>query len=185
VNYKKKRRNWTFLAVILFLFVSYTNSKVWGGGSEDSKIVPDITITDLNGNTFKFSDYRGKVIILNFWAIWCPPCQIETPHLISLYDRYQKKGLIVLGVAIASGGDEKIKSKVKEWKIPYPVINGDQFPLIQQNFREVRAVPTSYVIDPGGKFYKHYIGFSGTTMTEIERDIQTLLTQKNQGYHEQ
>ncbi|MCX8011768.1 MAG: TlpA family protein disulfide reductase [Desulfobacterota bacterium] len=183
MNYNKKRRKWGWLVVILLIFGSYSG-KVWGG-SGDLGSLQDITIIDLNGNTFKFSDHRGKVIVLNFWAIWCPPCQIETPHLISLYDRYRKEGLMVLGVAIASGGDEKIKNKVREWKIPYPVINGDNFPSIQQNFREIRAVPTSYIIDSQGRFYKHYIGFSKDTMTELEKDIQTLLSQNKKGKCEQ
>lgn len=164
-----------FWAAFFFFFAGV--GLIWGSESEKLKPTPDLKLTDLDGNTFKLSDHRGKVVILNFWAVWCPPCQIETPHLVSLYDKYRDKGLVVLGIAISSGNNKKIREKVKEWGIHYPVINWDDFPSVQRSFQEVRAVPTSYIINQEGKFFKHYVGFSATTMSELEKDIKTLLKQ--------
>ena len=172
---KKNKRVPIFWITIFFFFLGV--GFVWGGESENLKPAPELKLTDIKGNTFKLSDYRGKVVILNFWAVWCPPCQIETPHLVSLYDKYRDKGLVVLGIAIGSGNNKKIREKAKEWGIHYPVINGDDSPLIRRNFWEVRAVPTSYIINQEGKIFKNYVGFSTTTSVEIEADIKTLLKQ--------
>ncbi|HJX30303.1 MAG TPA: TlpA disulfide reductase family protein [Thermodesulfobacteriota bacterium] len=172
---KRNRRLPIFLIIIFFFFLG--GGFGWGGESENLKPAPDLKLTDINGNTFKLSDYRGKVVIINFWALWCPPCQIEIPHLVSLYDKYKDNGLVVLGIAISSGNDKKIKEKAKEWNINYPVINGDEFPSVGRNFREVRAIPNSYIINQEGKFFKNYVGFSTTTPIELEKDIKTLLKQ--------
>jgi thiol-disulfide isomerase/thioredoxin len=172
----KKNKGMPFFWIIIFFFFLGVGF-IWGSESETLKSAPDLSLTDINGKNFKLSDYRGKVIILNFWAVWCPPCQIEIPHLVSLYDKYKDKGLVVLGVAIASGNDEKIKEKAKELSIGYPVVNGDDCPSIRRNFWEVRAVPTSYIVNQEGKFFKNYVGFSTTTPIELEKDIKTLLKQ--------
>ena len=173
MNHKKRV---IILWVAFFLFFSGFGL-IWGSESENLKPAPDLNMTDLDGNTFKLSDYRGKVVILNFWAVWCPPCQIETPHLVSLYDKYKDKGLVILGIAISSGNDKKIREKAKEWGIHYPVINGDDFPPIRRNFWEVRAVPTTYIINQEGKIFKNYVGFSAATPVELEADIKAFLKQ--------
>ena len=149
----------------------------WGSEPKDLKPAPDLTLTDINGNKFKLSDYRGKVVILNFWAVWCPPCRVEIPHLVSLYDKYKDNGLVILGIAIGSGNDDKIKENATELGITYPVINGDEFPSVRRNFREVRAIPNSYIINQEGNFFNNYVGFSETTPIELEKDIKTLLVQ--------
>ncbi|WAC08818.1 MAG: TlpA disulfide reductase family protein [Thermodesulfobacteriota bacterium] len=172
---EKNKQVSIFLMIVFFFFL--VGGFVCESKSENLKTAPELNLTDLNGNTFKLSDHRGKVIILNFWALWCPPCQIEIPYLVALYDKYKDNGLIILGIAIGSGNDKKIKEKAKEWGIDYPVINGDEFSSIQKNFREVRAIPNSYLINQEGKFFKNYVGFSTTTSIELEKDIKTLLKQ--------
>jgi cytochrome c biogenesis protein CcmG, thiol:disulfide interchange protein DsbE len=172
---KKNKRVPIFWVIIFFFFLGVGLG--WGAESEILKPAPDLSLTDINGKNFKLSDYRGKVVILNFWAVWCPPCQIEIPHLVSLNDKYKGNGLVILGIAIASGNDEKIKEKAKDLSIDYPVINGDDCPSVRRNFWEVRAVPTSYLINQEGKIFKNYVGFSETTPIELEKDIKTLLKQ--------
>ena len=164
-----------FWIIIFFFFVGVGFG--WGAESESLKPAPDLNLTDINGHAFKLSDYRGKVVILNFWAVWCPPCQVEIPHLVSLYDKYKGKGLVILGIAISSGNEKKIKEKVKEWNIGYPVINGDDCFSIRKNFQEVRAIPNSYIVNQEGRFFKNYVGFSTTTPIEMEKDIKNLLKQ--------
>ncbi|HPD60661.1 MAG TPA: TlpA disulfide reductase family protein [Thermodesulfobacteriota bacterium] len=162
-----------FWITIFFFFVGFG----WGAESESLKPAPNLKLTDINGHTFKLSDYRGKVVIINFWAVWCPPCQVEIPHLVSLYDKYKSKGLVILGIAISSGNEKKIKEKAKEWNINYPVINGDDCSSVRENFQEVRSIPNSYIVNQEGRFFKNYVGFSTTTPIEIEKDIKTLLKQ--------
>lgn len=149
----------------------------FGIGATDLKPAPDLKLTDLDGKTFKLSDHQGKVVILNFWAVWCPPCRIEIPHLVALYNKYKNQGLVVLGIAISSGSDKKIKAKANEWGISYPLINGDNSPAIRRNFPEVRAIPNSFIINQEGKFFKNYVGFAPNTPIDLEQDIKTLLKQ--------
>jgi thiol-disulfide isomerase/thioredoxin len=172
---KKNKRVPIFWITIFFFFVGVGLG--WGAESENLKSAPDLKLTDINGNTFKLSDYKGKVVILNFWAVWCPPCKIEIPHLVSLCDKYKNKGLVILGIAISSGSEKNIKEKVKEWGINYPVINEEKNPSVRRNFLELRAIPNSYLINQEGKFFKNYVGFSETTPIELEKDIKTLLKQ--------
>ena len=171
----KNKRMPIFWITIFFFFVGVGLG--CGAESETLKSAPELKLTDINGKNFKLSDYRGKVVILNFWAVWCPPCQIEVPHLVALYDQYKDKGLVILGIAIASGNVEKIKAKAKELSIDYPVINEEDCPSIHRNFQEVRAVPTSYLVNQEGKIFKNYVGFSEMTPIELEKDIKTLLKQ--------
>jgi thiol-disulfide isomerase/thioredoxin len=171
----KNKRIPIFLITLFFLSVGFGLG--WGAESGNLKPAPDLNLTDVNGKNFKLSDYRGKVVILNFWAVWCPPCQIEIPHLVSLYDKYKNNGLVILGIALGSGNEKKIKEKAKELAINYPVVNGDECPSVRKNFYEVRAIPNSYIINQEGNFFKNYVGFSETTPIELEKDIKTLLAQ--------
>ena len=141
----------------------------------DLKPAPDLKLQDLEGNKFKLSDHKGKVVLVNFWAVWCPPCKTEIPHLIKLYNRYKDQGLIILGIAIKSK-EGTIKKLVKELGINYPIINGDN-PHIIRSFPGIRAVPTSFIINREGNFYNNYVGFNQRVAVQVEEDIKTLLNQ--------
>jgi len=140
----------------------------------DLKPAPDVKLKDLEGNKFKLSDHRGSVVILNFWAVWCPPCKVEVPELVKLYNTYKDRGLKIIGIAIDSGKDQKIKEKAQELGINYPVINGDDS-YIRNSFGPIRAVPTTYVINKEGKVYRNYVGFRDIKI--FEEDVTTLLGQ--------
>ncbi len=143
----------------------------------DLRPAPDIKLKDLDGNKFRLSDHRGKVILVNFWAVWCPPCKLEIPHLIDLNNKYKDKGLVILGIAINSGNDEKIRKKAQEFGVNYPIINGDKNYYLRKSFPPIRAIPTSFIINKKGKFYNNYIGFSHRIALQLEEDIKTLLNQ--------
>ena len=119
----------------------------------DPKPAPDIKLKGLDGQKYTLSDYQGKIVVINFWAVWCPPCKIEIPELIELYNTYKDQGLMVFGIAIDSGKDEKIREKAEELKINYPVINGDEY-AIRKAVGGIRAVPTTFMISPEGNFHK-------------------------------
>lgn len=140
----------------------------------EAKPAPDITLKDLKGNKFKLSDHQGKVVIVNFWAVWCPPCKLEIPDLVELYKKYKEQGLVILGIAIDSGKDKKIKAKAQELGINYPVINGNNY-YIRKSFGGIRAVPTTFVINQEGNFFKNYVGYQKRQV--LEEDIKTLLHQ--------
>jgi thiol-disulfide isomerase/thioredoxin len=137
----------------------------------DLQSAPKVKLNDIEGNSCKLSDFKGKVVILNFWAVWCPPCKLEIPSLVDLYATYGEKGLMVFGIALDSGEDEAIREKSKEFGITYPVINGDYH--LRKAFGGIRAVPTTVLIDQEGEIYKTYLGYREKQV--IEEDLQNLL----------
>ena len=171
----RTNKNRILLLLALFLFFGRMEGFAGETESEGLKPAPNIAFKDLDGNSFKLSDYRGKVVILNFWAVWCPPCRVEIPHLVSFKEKYSDKGLVIFGIALASGDNTKIRETALEFGINYPVVNFDDSSSIRKNFREVRMVPTSFLINKEGQIFKSYLGFASSTPVEMEEDIKTLL----------
>jgi cytochrome c biogenesis protein CcmG/thiol:disulfide interchange protein DsbE len=116
---------------------------------------PDFTFTSINKNEIKLSNYKGKVIILDFWATWCPPCRAEIPHFIELYNKYKEEGLVVIGMAI----DEKYKVEkfAKDFKINYPVVIGNE--KVANDYGGIFGLPTTFIIDKKGNIVEKFIGY--------------------------
>ena len=83
---------------------------------------PDFTLRTVQGDLFNLSDYKGKVVLLNFWGTWCGPCRREIPDFNKLHDKYQKDGLEIVGITITSGSPKNIYNFMKEWDIEYTVL---------------------------------------------------------------
>jgi thiol-disulfide isomerase/thioredoxin len=109
----------------------------------------EFTVKDLQGHTHHLSDYRGKWVLVNFWASWCAPCLEELPDLVSLYNAHKNKDLIVIGIAMEYPSDKVVRDFVKEEKIPYPIVLGDL--KIAGQIGPVGGLPTTYLFDPTGK----------------------------------
>jgi peroxiredoxin len=139
--------------------------------SSRSSNTPNFIAKTLDGKPIKLSDFQGKVVLLNFWAVWCGPCKKEVPDLVSLYKKYQDKGFVILGISDMSDLGE-IKSFVKEHGMEYPVIvdRGD----ISEEF-EVEAFPTSVLIDRNGKVVQRYMGYSPVLRSKLEALIQKMI----------
>ena len=90
------------------------------------EMAPDFALKDLSGNTFSLSSTRGKVVILDFWATWCPPCRKEIPHFVDLYKDYRAKGLEVIGVSLDRGATEAVKRLAEKYGINFPILMGNQ-----------------------------------------------------------
>ena len=128
---------------------------------------PAWTLPDAHGRTVQLADLRGKVVILNFWATWCPPCLKEIPEFIALQEKYGPAGLVVVGVSM----DEEpstVAAFVGRSKINYPVVLAT--PLVAASYGGVRVVPNTFVIDRTGKIVAAHEGFveSATLAAEIK-----------------
>ena len=130
----------------------------------------DFTLEDINGHPVSLSDYKGKVVVLEFWATWCPPCRASVPGLIKLNTAYKDKGLVVLAVSMDEGGWDDVKSFVKQNGINYSVLRGTEDVAVQY---QVRTIPMLLVLDKEGKISKQYLGFGNDE--EMEKDIKAYL----------
>ena len=143
--------------------------------SDDRKLAPDFTLTDANGASVKLSDYRGKVVLLNFWATWCGPCQVEIPWFIEFEQEYKSKGLEVVGVAMDEEGWKMVKPYVAEHKVNYRVLLGND--TVTELYGGVESLPTTFIIDRDGKFaFSPHVGLAGKN--EYLSEIQSLLGNK-------
>ncbi len=121
-------------------------------------VAPSLQLQSLEGKTVKLSDYKGKIVVLNFWATWCPPCREEIPDLVALQKQYAAQGVVVLGVSMDEGGPAKVASFAKKYGINYPVVMGDA--KASADYGGIQVLPTTFIIDRAGKIVD---GLQGAT----------------------
>ncbi|WP_456443157.1 TlpA family protein disulfide reductase [Caldithrix abyssi] len=120
---------------------------------------PAFTLNDLNGKEVSLSDFKGKVVFVNFWATWCPPCRKEIPAFIELIDKYGDDGFVILGVAVDPRefqNVDKVKPFAKEMGINYPVVYDTKG--VSQLYGGIRSIPTTFVINREGKVVGRIVG---------------------------
>ena len=129
---------------------------------------------DLQGKSVTLSDYKGKVILLDFWATWCPPCRKEIPGFIELYDRYKSRGLVVIGVSMDDTDDTlEVKRFAEQFKIDYPILLGfGRDDDLKPAFGEL-PLPTSFIIARDGRICDRHDGL--TAKEQVEHEISALL----------
>ncbi len=132
----------------------------------------DFTVKDMNGASVRLADYKGKVIVLNFWATWCPPCKAEIPGFVALQDQYKDQGLVILGV---SGDDdpETLKAFANEWKINYPMLVGRDESALLDAYGPIYGYPISVIVGRDGAVCGRHVG--PATKEEFEQEIKALL----------
>jgi len=130
------------------------------------------TITDMNGTAVSLAAYKGKVILLDFWATWCGPCKAEIPNFVELQQQYGPKGLAVLGLSVDDTVD-KLKPFASEFKMNYPVLVGLGRDDVQDAFGPIWGIPTTFLISRDGRICRKNTGIQGKA--KYERDIKALL----------
>jgi thiol-disulfide isomerase/thioredoxin len=140
-------------------------------GAQGLKAAPDFILKDLSQKKVKLTDFKGKVVVLNFFATWCPPCRAEIPELIKLYRLNKEKGLVVLGVSLdMDAPPQGLLTFVKDMKITYPVLMGTT-DLVEKY--QVNGVPTTILINREGKAHSRYDGL--VPASRFEKDLNNLL----------
>jgi thiol-disulfide isomerase/thioredoxin len=128
----------------------------------------DFSLEDMQGKIHRLADYRGKWVLVNFWATWCPPCLDEIPELISLHDAHHDKDLLVIGIAIDSGSRIKVADFAQAHGISYPVVMGDR--KVTAQIGAVDVLPISYLYNPTGEQVSYQAG--EVTRASIEAFIK-------------
>ena len=129
-------------------------------GQESSYQAPDFRVTDLKGKTISLSDYKGKVLFLNFWATWCPPCRAEIPDFIEAYAEQKANGLEILGISLDSKRKEEVAAFVEHYKINYPVVleTRQNTEKIIDDYQPGQFIPTTIIIDKTGRIRHKQVG---------------------------
>ena len=135
--------------------------------------VPEFSVTALNGSakTIDIKDFRGKVVLVVFWATWCPPCMQEVPSLISLQKEFAPKGFSVIGLSVNQDGTSAVNRVISQTGMNYPVAIATA--KITHDFGGIIGIPTAFIIDRDGNVVKRYTGW--TSHKVIARDLKQVL----------
>ena len=140
-------------------------------GQVIGKTAPDFTLNTLDGKTLRLSDLRGKAVVLNFWATWCPPCKVELPWFVDLQKQYGPQGLQIVGISEDEGSKDKVAQFVKEMGLDYTVAVDDAN--VYEKYGDVEDLPTTFYIDRNGKIVQFAMGL--IDRSEIEQNMKTAL----------
>lgn len=132
---------------------------------------PAWQLKDVDGNIVSSEQFKGKVVVIDFWATWCPPCRHEIPGYIELQKKYQEQGLVIVGVSLDQQGPGIVKRFMKATKINYPIVMGDD--AVIEAFGGVEAIPTTFIIDRDGQIRDRKVGAEETEAYE-QRLLQYL-----------
>lgn len=172
------RRLLWIVAVFLAGAVVYMGSRppkssapVPSANSAQQQTAPDFTLTSLDGKPLRLSDYRGKLVLLDFWATWCTPCRAEIPRFIEWQQKYGAQGLVVLGVSMDDSSKDAA-DYTREMKITYPVAMGT--PQVADAYGGVLGLPVNLLITRDGRIVSKYVG--ATDLAAMERQIAEQLT---------
>jgi peroxiredoxin len=149
-----------------------------GPNAEIHPAAPDFTLTDISGQKISLADYKGKVVLLDFWATWCGPCRIEIPGFVELQNKYRDQGFSVIGISLDKGSDAtgEVREFYKEFRMNYPVAVGDD--KVDELYGGIVGLPTTFVIGRDGHIYSKHPG--ATPVSVFEEEVKPLLAAKGE-----
>ena len=168
MNHQLKMR--ALISLIIILLFAGCNRKV-----DAQQNAPDFTLPDLSGNMVSLKEYRGKIILLDFWATWCPPCRRSIPELAEIQKKYKDYGVVILGISMDDPfmfDNQYLLAFKEKFNINYRILRAD-IEVINNYLSNGRmAIPTLFIINREGKIVKKHIGFAPG---EVERLLQKVL----------
>lgn len=145
-----------FFALLSLVFVVYAQAEKSDIAQNDTAPAPDFSLQDLKGSRISLSDYRGKVLFLNFWATWCPPCRAEIPGFVEVYKEYKNKGMEIIGLSVDEMSEGDLLAFVEKYEMNYPVAFATE--KIVGDYEPGQYIPTTIIIDKQGKIRHKHIG---------------------------
>ena len=189
----KGSRNPLVLVVVAFvaalmLYFGYHQARRTGAGSAprltQSSVAPDFSLESLDGKSLRLSDFRGKAVLLNFWATWCGPCKIEMPWFVDLQNQYGSQGLQIVGVAMDDASKEDIGKFAKDMGVNYPILIGKES--VGDQYGGVPALPETFLISRDGKIVDKIIGLRGKAEIEdaVRKALETQAAKSEASVHQ-
>lgn len=155
------------------LMVVFTRASVFG----QERVAPQFELRDINGRMVRLSDYQGKVVLINFWATWCPPCRAEMPDLVRLQREHRKQGLQIIGITYEPESKRLVRRFARSLKVNYPIIPGTS--QIKARFSSEETLPLTVVINRDGKISDVIVGI--LLPEEFDEKIKPLLMKNVEG----
>lgn len=159
--------------VFAALMIAFLPAGVWG----QEVVAPQFVLRDIDGRTVRLSDYRGKVVLVNFWATWCPPCRAEMPDLIRLQHEHAKEGLQVIGITYPPERKDRVRKFARSLKVNYPIALGTR--QLKARFSSDETLPLTVVINRDGKVSDIISGI--LLREEFDEKIKPLLMRNMEG----
>ncbi|HSR35868.1 MAG TPA: TlpA disulfide reductase family protein [Desulfurivibrionaceae bacterium] len=153
-----------FLLTLSLLFLSTT---ALAATPMPRFVLPSVT----DGKAIDSNTFKGKVLLVNFWATWCPPCRKEIPSLVELQEKYAAKGFSVIGISTDQGGSSLVAKFIQKMNVNYPVVLSDND--TPRNFGNILGIPTTFLVDKDGNVRKRYDGY--VDHETLERDLLQFL----------
>jgi cytochrome c biogenesis protein CcmG, thiol:disulfide interchange protein DsbE len=165
-------------AVAILAVIAFVATRHWSRPTEPMRgskaathpLAPDFSVTDLSGQTLQLSRYRGKVVLLNFWATWCAPCRSEIPRFVDLQNKYDRDGLQIVGISL-DDDPRLVHAFYQQLRMNYRVAIGDA--KLAEQYGGVLGLPISFLIGRDGRIYSKHVGEADISL--IEREIKSLL----------
>lgn len=157
-----KKSTIPIVLLILFGFVSV---------SAGPKKAPNFQLKTKDGSAVELDKLAGKVVVLNFWATWCPPCRAELPGFISVYKKLKLKGLEIVGISLDQKGWSVVEPFMKKNEIPFPIVVDDF--TVAKLYGEISGIPTTFIIDRKGNIQDSHVGYMSAE--ELERLVKKYL----------
>ena len=132
---------------------------------------PGFTLPDMAGRSVNFAQYDGKVVLVDFWATWCPPCRRSIPDLSELHGKYSNRGFEVVGISLDQAGVDKVALFAEQMKIPYTVVMGNM--QVATDWNVGSAIPIAFLIDRKGEIVDRLVGYQDKSV--LEEKIQKFL----------
>jgi cytochrome c biogenesis protein CcmG, thiol:disulfide interchange protein DsbE len=175
------RREWlvqySFVALGVALLIFGLSHRTRQSGHivplETRKAMPALVMERLDGGEWRLVDHLGQVVLINFWATWCGPCQMETPGLVSLARELGPNGLAVVGVSMDEGDRKKVRDFVERFQVNYPVVFPER---MSQLGSGMEGLPTTILIDRKGQVAKTYVG--AVRRADFEADVNAVLLER-------
>jgi peroxiredoxin len=164
-----------FLIALTLLIVNCLNPEQVQALPRPGQPAPNFKVVTTSGQPISLENYRGYVLVIDFFATWCIPCRTSIPHLVEMNRKYGKQGLQVLGLSADEDGEKDVRDFAGQYRINYPLaLSGDE----AQADYGIRSVPVMFVIDKKGKLAEIYRGFSDEVARSMEQLVKRLLAEK-------